>query len=244
MGVAIMNTGKAKWSQRYQTALRNHLTPGPRANPRAAQGLGREAVTLGLQTLDVAKSHEQALTTVRSPGGSSGTRRRTIERAQGFFAETIVPIERTHRAALKADVRVHQLTRTLRRRTLESSASIRCLKRIVLLRRGAEQALKKSGKRHAGLRVELHRLRNHLRDLTHTCLSSQEDERRRMSLQLHDEVAQALIAIGLRLLALKKAAEAGTGRLKKEIASTQRLVKESDKRINCFAHEFRIRHET
>ena len=42
----------------------------------------------------------------------------------------------------------------------------------------------------------------------------------------------------------KEAAKANTGSLKKEIASTQRLVKQSVKTINRFAREFGLQHET
>jgi len=71
-----------------------------------------------------------------------------IKRARLFFAETIVPIEKIHHAVLKADIRVHQLTKTLCWRTVESTALTRRLKRNILLRQGAEKSLKKSRKRY------------------------------------------------------------------------------------------------
>lgn len=83
-----MNAKTAKWSRRYQTALSKHLAQGPGASLRPALGLGRQAVALGLETLDVAEFHEQALTTLASPGGASRTRPRMIKRAKSFFAET------------------------------------------------------------------------------------------------------------------------------------------------------------
>jgi len=239
-----MNAETVKWSRCYQTALRKHLAQGPGASLRPALKLGRRAAALGLETLDLAGFHEQALKPLVLPCDSSRTSQRIIKQAKTFFLEAIVPIEKTHRATLKAGIRVNQLTRTLRRRTMESSASARCLKRSIFLRQGAEQTLKNSGKRHDMLLAELHRLQKRLRDLTHTCLSVQENERQKMSFRLHDEIAQALIAIDLRLLSLKKAARAGTVRLKKEIAKTQRLVKESVRRIDRFAHEFGIQHKT
>jgi signal transduction histidine kinase len=237
------NAGIAGWSRRYQGALGQHLKQGPGASLRPAHELGREAVALGFETLSMARIHQQALTTAASPGGSSRTRQRRIGRARRFFAETLVPIEQTHRAALEADVLLNQLARTLRRRTAESSASTRHLKQSIIQRQGAELALKKSGKRHARLLAELRRLQKHLRDLTHAFLSTQEDERQRMSLRLHDDIAQALIAIDLRLLTLRKAGRASAASLKKEIANTQELVKESGKRIHQFAHEFGTQHE-
>lgn len=239
-----MNAETAKWSRRYQKALRKHLEQGPGASLQSALGLGRQAAAFGLETLDLARFHKQALTALVSPVGSSKTRQRMIERAKRFFAETIVPIEITHRAARKADIRVHQLTKTLRRRTVESSASTRYLERGIAKRQAVEAALKKSGKRHARLLAELHCLQKQLRDLTHTLLSTQEDERQKTSHQLHDDMAQALIAIDLRLLMLKKAAKTSTANLKKEIDKTQRMVKESVKWVNRFAHEFVIQHKT
>ena len=167
-----------------------------------------------------------------------------IKRAKRFFAEAVVPIEKNHRAALKTNIRLQQLIRTLHRRAAASSASTSFLKRSILLRHGAERALKKSGKRHTMLLAELHCLQKYLRDLMHMSLLTQEDERQKTSHQLHDDMAQALIAIDLRLLMLKNTARASTESFKKEIDKTQRLVKKSVKRINLFAHEFVTQHKT
>ena len=167
-----------------------------------------------------------------------------IKRAKAFFLEAIAPIENTHRAALEADVRVNQLNRTLRQRTVESSASTRHLKQGIVLRHASDQALKRSGKQHDKLLVESRRLREHLRYLTHEILSAQEDERHKISHQLHDEIAQTLLGINVRLLTLKKEALVNTHGLKKEIASTQRLVDKSVKSIKHFAREFSLHHRT
>lgn len=237
-----INAETARWARRYHKALRQHLAHGPGAGLRSALGLGRQAATLGLETLDLAGIHKQALLELVSEGASM-TGPRMLERARRFFAETIVPIEKTHGAAMKASACVDQLTRTLRRRMGESSASNICLKRSIRLRQGAEESLKKSGQRQGRLLAELHRLQKRLRDLTHASVSLHEDERRRMSVRLHDEIAQALIAVDLRLLTLKKSARSNTESLKKKIAETQRLVKESVKRVDRFANEYAIQHK-
>lgn len=208
-----------------------------------AHGLGHQAVLMGLESLDVARIHEQTLATLTSPDCSSKSRQRKTEQARRFFAETVVPIEETHRAALNGGVRANELTRSVLRRTAESCASARCLKQSILLRRGAQKKLKKSGKRHAMLLAELRRMQKHLRLLTRGILSAQERTRQRTSRQLHDEIAQTLIAINLRLLALKTMAKASTATLKKKVANTQRMVRESARRIGRWAHEFRIQHE-
>ena len=80
--------------------------------------------------------------------------------------------------------------------------------------------------------------------LTRQLFSAQEDERHKSSHQLQDEIAQLLLGINVRLLTLRKAAKAGAGTFKKEIASTQRLVGQSVRTTNRFAHEFSLHHET
>jgi len=239
-----MNVERARWSRRYQTALRKHIEQGAAANLLPTQGLGRKAVALGLETLDVARVHEQALLALALPHGASAGRQGMIRRANLFFSETIVPIEKTHRAARKTDGRVHQLMQVLRRRTVESSTSTRHLKRSIIQRQKAEISLEESGNRHATHLAEARHLQKHLRLLTHACLAAQEHARKSTSRRLYDEIAQTLLAINLRLLVLKASSKANTKNLKKEIANTQRLVKQSEKRVNGFAHEFTIPQKT
>jgi signal transduction histidine kinase len=233
---------KRKWiklSQRYQVLLRKHLDQGPQGSLQPARELGRQAVALGLETLDVTRIHVEALATLES----CSTRDGIIKRGEIFFTEAITPIEKTHRAALKASVRLRRLTHTLGRRTLDLAASNRSLKQGIAQRKTAEQALKKSSGHYAQLLKESRYLQKHLRDLTHQILSAQEGQRTKLSRELHDEVAQTLLGINVRLLTLKKAATVNTKGLKKEIASTQRLVKKSVKTMNRFACEFGKHHD-
>ena len=228
---------KTAWARRYGTALRKHLHEGPGTTLQAALALGRQAAALGWETLDVARIHEQALLASVPTRKSGGIELRTIERAKRFFIEAIVPIEKTHSAALMADIRISRMGRTLSRRIAESSVSNRRLRQTIVRRQSAETALKKSGVQHAGLLVESRRLQKQLRHLTRGTLSMQEDERRKMSRALQDEVAQRLLGINIRLMALKKGLKAGTESLKKEIGSTQRLVIESARKVKRFVHE-------
>jgi hypothetical protein len=68
-------------SRRHQAALRKHLEQGPWASLRSADGLGRQALAIGLETLGLARIHEQALITRASPRYSPGTRDGMIRRA-------------------------------------------------------------------------------------------------------------------------------------------------------------------
>jgi signal transduction histidine kinase len=228
------NAETVAWSLSYQAALRRHLKQGQAASMRPALRLGRQAVGLGLETLDLAKFHEQALLKVMSQDVASENQQSLIERATRFFAEATVPIEKTHHAALKADLRLHELTATLQQRTAEATASDQNLGRSVIQRQAAEAAFEKSGKRQVKLLKESGRLQTSIQNRTHAILSAQEDERQKTSRQLQDEIAQTLLAINIRLLALKTSAKANTDKLSKEIANTQRLVRKSAQKINRF----------
>jgi signal transduction histidine kinase len=107
-----------------------------------------------------------------------------------------------------------------------------------------EQALKKSVEHSRKLLKESRDLQKHLQRLTHQILSAQENKRKRISRDLHDEIAQTLLGINVRLLTLKKEAANDASGLKKEIASTQQLVDKSVKSIKRFAREFGIHHKT
>ena len=205
-----------------------------------AHDLGRRAAALDLETLDVVRIHEGALAALEASSSSDGV----IKRAEIFFAEAITPIEETHRAALRANARLSQLTKTLGRRTVELAASNRSLKQGIVQRKTVEQALKKSGEHSRKLLKESRRLQKHLQRLTHQILSAQEDKRKKISRDLHDEIAQTLLGINVRLLALKREAAINAHGLKKEIVSTQRLVDKSVKSIKRFAREFGIHHRT
>lgn len=238
-----MTAHTLRWSGRYQTALRRYLAQGPDASLRTALRLGRQAVALGLETLDVAQSHEQALAALQSPDGPLLTRRNLAKRAKLFFEEAISPIEKTHPAALKDDVRVSQLTQTLRRRTVESSASNRHLEQSVTRREAAEAALKKSGEDRAKLLQEATRLQTSLRAQTRAILVAQENQRHKTSLHLQDEIAQTLVAINIGLLAMKTSAKTNIVKLEKEVANMQRLVRASLKRLNRYSYEFILQHK-
>ena len=149
------------------------------------QSLGRQAVALGLETLDLAKTHVKALSTLISSSDSSKTRQSTIKRAKEFFDEAAIRIEKTHRAALEADALIRQMNQRLKLRDKESLVSNRLLKKSVLRRKGAEAALKSSGERHRKLLGEANRVLKHLRHLTRACLSAQEDDWKSVSHEWH-----------------------------------------------------------
>jgi signal transduction histidine kinase len=226
-------------SQRYVASLRQHLKQGRHANLQLAEGLGRRAMAIGLETLDLARLHEGALITLVSPGCSDRIRDAMIRWAGVFFASAITPIEQTHRAAREANVRLNHAIAKLSRRSAALAASNQELKQEIVQRKGAESALRKSARQYAELLAESRRLQEQLRHLSHQLLSAQEEERKKISRELHDEIAQTLASINVRLGSLKEEATTNTKNLQSKIASTQRLVEKSVDIVHRFARELR-----
>src|SRR5689334_11690246 len=96
-------------SRHYQTALRGHLKRSHRESLQAAQAFGRKAMTIGVETLDLARIHEQALVKLVLSKLSSGARAAMVRRAGAFFAEAITPIENTHRLAQETNLNLDRI---------------------------------------------------------------------------------------------------------------------------------------
>jgi signal transduction histidine kinase len=213
--------------QRYVAALEKNLKLGPGASLQPALGLGREAVALGLETLDLARIHEQALATLQL----SNAKNAFTKLAGIFFTEANTLIEETHRAARQTKAHLGKLMTKLGRRTEELADSNRQLQQGVARRKVMEDDFAKRGKRHQKSLDESLELQKRLRHLTHKVIAAQEDERKKISRELQDEIAQTLLGINVRLLSLKQEARNNSKGLKKEIASTQLLVANSAKSV-------------
>jgi PAS domain S-box-containing protein len=78
-----------------------------------------------------------------------------------------------------------------------------------------------------------------LRNVTHQIISAQEEERKKISRELHDEVVQTLIGIDIELTSLKKDGSPGGADLLERIAAVQLLVGESVTAVHGFARGLR-----
>jgi len=230
-------------SQKYATALRKHLVPGSKDGLKRAADLGHRAVALGLEILQVAKIHEQALLPLLVPAGPISIRNGTISRAQVFFIEAITPIERTHLAAKAAQFQLHQLKETLAGRTDELTKSRRGINENVLQRKVLEKSYKTKDANYTKLLQESHLMQEELQYLAHQVLSAQEKERGTISRELHDEISQAILGIHVRLLILSQNSSADFKNLLKEISTAQRLVGDSVRKMRRFARQLPKLHE-
>ena len=122
-------------------------------------------------------------------------------------------------------------------RTEELASTNRQLQRGIVRRQVAQNTAEKSTQHYKKCLEESLELQRRLRQLTHRVLMAQEDERKSISLELHDEIAQTLLGINVRLLSLKQEARLNHKGFKKEIATTQRLVVKSVKSVRRVARE-------
>jgi signal transduction histidine kinase len=234
-----MKAKRAGLSRLYHAALKEYLKQGPGSGMEAAHELGRHALSLGLETLDLARVHEIALVSLVLPGYSSSTSDGLMGRAGMFFTEAITPIEQTHRGAREANAKLNQMIAELSRQSLALAASNKELQEEIVQRKAVEDSLRASELTSGELLAKSRQMQEELRHLSRELLTAQEEERRKISRELHDVIAQTLTSINVRLAALKAESKASIKELQSNIASTQRLVEKSVDIVHRFARELR-----
>jgi signal transduction histidine kinase len=226
-------------AKRYQVALRKHLEDGNSSDLTVAHKLGRQVVRMGAEILDLAKIHEEALLHVVLPHHSTSQGLGMIRRCVVFFAEAAAPLEATHRGVREAGEHLKVMLETLTERTLELATSNQVLKQEIAHRQAIEDSLRISEQTSSQLLKKSCELQEELRQLSRRLLTAHEEERRRISRDLHDVITQTLTGINLRLVALKGQSVANARQLHQKIAVTQRLVEKSVNLVHRFARELR-----
>ena len=226
------------FSRVYESALRAHLAQGSRPDKEAIGEIGGLARATRLPILEFAKLHERILVMELLPGCTSAQRNLLIRSAGNFFAAAIAAADAGKAGKLDA-ARLRKTIESLSGRTVELAAANLQLAREIIQRRKVESALRKS-ERH-GLKAlrESETLKEQLRGLSRQILTAQEEERKKISRELHDVIAQALMGINVRLATLKSEAGINNSGLGRNIALTQKMVTKSAGIVHKFARELR-----
>ncbi len=128
---------------------------------------------------------------------------------------------------------------TAQRRMEVLTASNLKLKNEIIHRRAVEEALHQTEHDQKKLLEQSRLHQEQLRDMSHKILHAQEEERKRVSRELHDVIAQTLVAIKLHLAALAHGDSDNPEGLLQKIATTHRLVEKSVDIVHRFAQELR-----
>jgi len=225
--------------QSYLAALRKHLRTGSVVSLQTSRNFGLRAIKLGLDTLDLAKIHQEFLLTLPYPKDSARASDDMVRRAGAFFAEAIAPIEETHRGVREANVQLKSIIETLTRRTLELDASNKKLHHEIVRRKAMEDSLRTSELTSSQLLKKSRHMQEQLRHFSRRLLSAQEDERKKISRELQDVITQTLTGINLRLATLRTKSTANANDLQRKIEITQRLVAKSVEIVHRFARDLR-----
>jgi two-component system sensor histidine kinase DegS len=234
-----VKTARTRLSARYLTALRTHLGGKAANHANRAQSLGRSALAGGLVTLDLAIMHEQAVVALASSYDFAHARNGVLKRAGVFFTQALLPLEQAQQATRETNRQLQQHNETLRRHTAALASGNRRLEREIARRKAGEVTIRQGREHYQALFRESQIMQKKLRLLTRQIISAQEEERKEISRELHDEVVQTLVGINVELAALTKGTSAGLHKLRAKIARTQRLVANSVNAVHRFARELR-----
>lgn len=127
----------------------------------------------------------------------------------------------------------------VRQRLEVMAAANQKLKREIIQRQKGEAALRKSEAHYAHLFEQSRQMQEQMRHLSRQLLLTQEEERKRISRELHDEIVQTLVGINVHLASLTVVGVLNLKDLRKKISRTQRLVEKSVTIVHRFARGLR-----
>jgi signal transduction histidine kinase len=230
-----MNRSLKKLTREYSAALKQYLAKQSEAQLEQAYGLGRVAVAKELGVLDIARAHQQAMSEAAHPTKNGGA---AMDRAEIFFWEALSPFEVTHRGFRETNARLQEAVAALEKRNVDLERINQRLQEEISERRRTEKALRNSEEHYRELFEEARRMEENLRDLSNQIVHAQEEERKRISRELHDVVGQLLTATSVILEAVKK--ECGNSEtLGRKATDAQNLIRETMETVHGFSRDLR-----
>jgi signal transduction histidine kinase len=230
---SFMKTTATQLIARYRKALRAELDG---VNPPTAESvtrLGLSMANAGIKGGELLDAHLNCMIEGVRPGRPSGSRKVRCRDGGFFLARVLECLGGT------ADKRRIRILQDLCRKTLDFGVKNTALQAEIDRKRESETS---RSEREARLNSSLKQARSQLdqiRAFSRQNLISQEEERRKISRDLHDVIAQNLTAINIRLVALRKEAGLNTKNLAAKIAVAQRLLASSTRIVHQFARELR-----
>ena len=232
-----MNNRLSGLARKYLETLRRFVARKREADLEHAYELGRRAIAQRFGVLDMARIHQQALASL-FPIMPELRQKATLRAAEVFFLDSLSPFEATHRGFCDTNNRLQRLIAEQEKRNQDLANMNGKLTLEIHRRKRTEKALRQSEKHFRRLFDQARAMEDALRDLSNKVLDVQEDERKRLSRELHDQTGQALTAISVTLASLGRDERSGTLR-KRRLREAQRLLRSTMETIHDVARELR-----
>lgn len=199
------------------------------------QLIGKELREIGLLK-DEAASHKMFRKLKKNhqvryenlPMESKAGRSQQVEVIANLYREGRQPVIQCH----IRDITARKLAEEMSSRNLK-------LKKEILRREKVEESLRAQRKEQSSLLKQSRTQQKQLRNLSHRILNAQEEERKRISRELHDVIAQTLVGINVHLSVLDQDKAASPEGFLKQIEKTRHLVGKAVKTVHDFARELR-----
>jgi PAS domain S-box-containing protein len=211
---------------------------------QAAEALGRKASLVRSDTHGQAFYQDLWQTVLAGNVWSGQITNRHKNGSHYVSDQTIAPVkdakgEIIHFVSIQEDITARKHAEEVHHRAEVLAASNQKLELEILHRKTVEDALRTSQATSDELLENSRQMQQQLRQLSRQALQAQEDERKRISRELHDVIAQTLTGINVRLSLLQKENCSSTQELREKIAQTQQLVEKSVDTVHRFARDLR-----
>jgi signal transduction histidine kinase len=235
-----VDTKRQKFSKNYASVLRRYLSPASLLRSRVVvRRMAERAARLRLTAADLADLHVSALHKLLARSPTANLRWTSLRKSGTFFKDVTLAAGELRARSHNSTNQLESIVEALTLRAGKLASWNEKLYREIGRRTFVEESLRVSEAKSSNLLAQSRRRQQELHQLTRQLLSTQEEERKRISRELHDVVAQALSSINLRLAPLKARGTATTKDLQIKIVATRALVEKSAEIVHRFACDLR-----